>query len=227
MNYKHSLIATIAIVTATVAPAMAQLTNTDFETPVVGAGSFTTYGTGSTAITGWTVVGSDVLLVNTTYGELGQGITSFAAQSGVQSIDVTGAGNTSPNNGITQSFATTPGQGYQIGFFVGRAAGGTNYATPSTVDLSINGGARASFTNSNSTAGAVNWQQFFSTFTATGTTTTVSFLNGTPTTSGGGNNFAGLDNVSIVVVPEPATALLLAVPLALLGGMATRRRVVR
>ena len=50
----------------------------------------------------------------------------------------------------------------------------------------------------------INWQQFSTTFTAVGSSTTIDFLNGTTD-----NNQAGL-NVSLVTVREPCSAVLAA-----------------
>ena len=75
-------------------------------------------------------------------------MNQFNAQSGLNSIDITGAGNTGPTDGIQQSVATTAGHQYALSFYVGRAqtvaGNGTGlvfYNSPATVDLSINGGA--------------------------------------------------------------------------------------
>jgi hypothetical protein len=55
-------------------------------------------------------------------------------------------------------------------------------------------------------------------FTATGTQTTIAFLNETPI----GNNFAGLDNVVLQSIPEPASVILLGSGLA--GFLGLRRK---
>ena len=215
------LLALPALVLTT--PAQAQIFNGGFETPTVPSGGFTQFVGGQT-FGGWTVVGNDILLINTNYGEPGNGVTQFNAIEGVQSVDLTGAGNTGLTDGISQSIATTVGQNYTLSFFVGRASGGGLYATPSTADLSINGGSRLSFTNSSSTANFVNWQQFFSTFTATTASTNITFFNGT---ASGSNNFVGLDNVQIAATsaPEPASlALLFAGGLPALGIVRRLRR---
>lgn len=214
----------ISVLPLFVASARAQIVNGDFETPTVATGAFTQF-IGGSNMGGWTVLGRDVILVETTYSEVSNGINSFSAQSGKQALDITGSGNTGATDGIQQAITTTPGQTYQLSFYVGRASGNSLYATPSTVNLSINGGAVTSFTNASSTAGTVNWQQFFAPFTANGTSTTIAFLNGTSTVANGGNNYAGLDNVSITAVPEAGTfALALAPALGVFGVVIARRR---
>jgi len=52
-------------------------------------GFFTNFLTGSTAITGWTVVGPEVSIVSDTYASLG---FTFPAEDGKQRLDLTGDG---------------------------------------------------------------------------------------------------------------------------------------
>ena len=201
------------------------ISNGSFESPPLSPADAQAFAGGSTSITGWTALGSEVILIETTYGEPGHGMTAFNAQDGSNSIDVTGSGNTGPTDGIEQTIATTPGREYTLSFFVGRAESSNGSATflgPATVDFSLSGGPRIAFTNVNSPpAGFVNWQQFSTTFTASGLNTTISFLNGTSTDRG----YAGLDNVVVteVPLPEPSTGLLFALGLGSLA-LALRKR---
>ncbi|MEP6766564.1 MAG: DUF642 domain-containing protein [Gemmatimonadaceae bacterium] len=208
--------------------AFAQVVNPGFETPAMAAGTFVTY-VGGNNLGGWTVVGNQASQVSTTYTET-NGVNNatllFNAHSGLVSLDLTGNGNTGITNGVQQSLATVLGQNYMLSFWVGRATGNTFYGVASTVDLSINGGSRVSFTNSNSTNNQINWQLFSFGFTATTTSTQVTFFNGTAST---GNNYVGLDDVSIsgpasTVAPEPSSVLLVAAGLAGLGVVARRRK---
>lgn len=64
----------------------ATIVNGGFELPTVTVGAFTAFTTGNN-IAGWTVVGTDVLLIETTYGEPMNSITAFTAASGNQSPD--------------------------------------------------------------------------------------------------------------------------------------------
>ena len=57
------------------------IVNGSFETPVVPVGSFTNFGSGSTGITGWTVIGPEASIVSGTFSQNG---LNFPAQDGVQ-----------------------------------------------------------------------------------------------------------------------------------------------
>jgi hypothetical protein len=189
----------------------ASVNNGSFETPPVGTGSFSNHLGGSTAITGWTVLGSVVTLINESYVE--SSIT-FNAQDGTQWLDLSGPGSNLASNGVTQDVATMIGQPYRISFYVGSATNNVNIFA-STVDLSIAGGPRVSFTNPTAPRNSMDWQLFSVDFVATSDLTNISFFHG----SGLGNNLSGLDNVTLELVPTPGAAALLG-----LGGLVASRR---
>lgn len=66
------------------------VTNGSFETPVAPVGGFLNFTSGSTAITGWTVVGPEASVVNTNYTALG---FTFPAEDGARWLDLTGDGS--------------------------------------------------------------------------------------------------------------------------------------
>ncbi len=188
------------------------VTNGSFEDPAVGAGHFTTYFGGSTSITGWTVLGDRVTVISTSYTE--SGIT-FNAQDGGQWMDLTGPASNSASNGVSQDLATSTGQLYRLSFYVGSATDNSTIFA-STVDLSIDGGARVGFTNPTAPRSTLDWQLFSVDFVATSDLTNITFFNG----SASNNNLAGLDNVTLQVIPGPSAAAIL----GLSGLMASRRR---
>src|SRR5262249_4645160 len=81
------------------------LTNGDFETPDQGNLFSFDILAGSTFITGWTVTQGSVDLTTTA--------CCFPAFSGHQAVDLVGTLST---GGLTQTFATTPGQTYDLTF---------------------------------------------------------------------------------------------------------------
>ena len=122
-------------------------------------------------------------------------------------MDLTGEGNQGTTNGIKQSVATLPGSSYTLTFWVGHqySLAPGYLGGPGAVGLYLNGLSVGSFANSRDTFEDVNWMPFSYTFTASGSQTVSAFLNDTPV----GNNYSGLDNVSLVAdVPEPGSLAL-------------------
>jgi hypothetical protein len=196
-------------------PAQANLlTNGSFETPVVAVGGFLNFLSGSTGITGWTVVGPEASIVSGTFTSE---CCTFPAEDGVQWLDLTGDVSNAVE-GVQQTVATTPGTQYSLSFWVGNIFDpGGIYGTTSTVRVFLGGTLIDTATNSSTTRGTQIWEQFNTSFTATGTSTTIAFINGDPIT----DNSNGLDNVVLLEtgagVPEPGTILLLGAGIAGLG----------
>jgi hypothetical protein len=165
--------------------------NGGFETPDVPVGSFTLFSPGQ-AFTGWKVVGTggNVGIVSDKY--LGDGIT-FNAQAGTQWMDLTGLSNTP--TGIARSIATTPGTEYHLTFWVGNVYDpGGIFGTSSTVKVYVNGSMQLIATNSLQPPNHTQaWKEFALTIKATSSSTTISFINGDPST----DNSDGLDAVQL------------------------------
>jgi hypothetical protein len=198
------------------------LTNGSFETPLVPVGGFTNFGSGSTSITGWTVVGPEVSIVN---GSFVSECCKFPAGDGSQWLDLTGD-VANQVEGVEQSVATVAGKTYDLSFLVGNVFDPRGiYGTTSTVSVLIDGTTLGTFTNScTSCTSTLTWEKFNTSFMASGSTTTVEFLNQDPAT----DNSNGLDDVSLTgatgpSVPEPATLGLLGLGVAGVGLFRRRR----
>jgi hypothetical protein len=198
------------------------LVNGSFETPPVPVGAFTNFNTGSTAITGWTVVGPQVSIVS---GKFTQGGFRFPAQNGAQWLDLTGDG-TNTVQGVSQNVATKVGGAYLLTYFVGNVSGGI-FGKTSTVEVLVNGKPVATSTNSEPGT-TLRWERFSKSFTATSSSTSIEFLNKDPSN----DNSNGLDNVILApkpaaaapaVAPEPATLPLFAAALIALAAARLRK----
>lgn len=188
------------------------VTNGDFETPLVPAGSFTDFAAASPLLTGWTVLGADVAVVSGSY-------PNTPAQSGNQWLDLMGL-DVAGGGSITQTIATTTGQQYNVSFWVGNIT--SLPGTTSTVDFKVNGNLVLSATNSTPNI-VLGWQQFTTSFIATGSSTLIGFFNG-DTYPPDVNN--GLDNIVIEAAntPLPAALPLFASGLGALGWLGWRRK---
>lgn len=101
----------------------ATIVNGGFETPVLAPGTAFRY-FGGQNLGGWTVLGNDVFLLQTTFSQSGFGVPAFTAQEGLNSLDLAGNGNTGGvTNGVQQSLLTNPGDTYRLSFYVGVAKG--------------------------------------------------------------------------------------------------------
>lgn len=196
------------------------IVNPGFEDVAVPFASGTAYGAGNN-IGGWLVVGPGCSVVHTAYSEVNLGINQFNAHGGAQYLDLTGPGNQGTATGVTQSFATTAGTTYLVSWWecvCYSANGSPAYSTASVVDLSINGGARTPYTTTSTSPRGQNlWQQFSTSFVASGASSSVTFYCGDGSLT---NNNMGIDDISVTAVPEPSTVAAMVVGL----GLVVRRR---
>jgi len=226
-RYLSALLAILSliVISSVAAAAPDLLANGSFETPLVPVGGFTNFGTGSTAITGWTVVGPQASVVS---GSFVSECCKFPADDGVQWLDLTGD-LVNQVEGVEQSVATVAGKTYDLSFDVGNVFDPRGaYGTSSSVAVMVNGTSLGTFTNSCTTCtDTLTWENFTTSFVASGATTLVEFLNQDPTT----DNSNGLDKVVLTgaagAVPEPATLSLLALGLAGVGLFRRRRPIER
>jgi hypothetical protein len=219
-----------ALIPCAIAPAAAAnlILDGGFEATPARQGAYGHHAAGSSFDGGhWFVTGVDVLHVDTAYSVGNAPPLTFNAHGGRNSLDLTGTGNSSPQDGIYQDIATVAGQAYTLSFFVGRALStgsvGADYRANATVRVSIDGGPVSEFVNGETIASGIVWKSFDLGFTATDATTRIAFFNGS------GNDYLGLDDVAVDAVgtvPEPTSWALFLTGFAAIGaGLRTRQRV--
>jgi hypothetical protein len=132
------------------------LTNGSFETPIVEAGKFTRFSGGSSSITGWTVVGPEASIVNSTFTSW---LIQFPASDGSQWLDLTGFFSRAVE-GVEQTVPTVAGNAYRLSFEVGNVFDPRGiYGTTSTVAVMVNDMLLGTFTNSCTTCrNALAWK---------------------------------------------------------------------
>ena len=206
---------------ASPAAALNLVVNGGFEADPAPVGGYTVYAGGS-SFTGWSVGGASLAVADSGVHE---GVQYYPSNSERNFVEITGKSNTGSTNAITQTVATVAGQTYALSFFVGNAGPygtyGSNLTLPSTIRVSIDGGALQSFTNADETPIVVNWRPFSLSFVAAGATT-LTFQNGTAN-----DGYAGLDDLSLEAtgtVAEPASWALLIAGFGLTGAAQRRQR---
>jgi hypothetical protein len=217
------LITGLALFLSTQGMAANLFQNPGFESPAI---SPITLGNGSTFLDGWTVsdaacFSNCVSIMDDSYTE---GSLTFRSHSGNQWLDLTGENN-SLTGGITQVVTLTPGQMYNLSFWVGNQDNASGaYPLPSRVQVFANGISLGVGENNDSLTNSATWKQVIFQFTPSATQNAITFQNAT----GLADNMAGLDDVYIDVaqtsVPEPSTVGTGGLALAALAFAATRRK---
>ena len=142
-----------------------------------------------TALDGWTTVANGVEWASVHQLQV-QGLN--ASPDGGGSIDL--AAFTFTNGGIQQSVPTTVGQQYRLFFYGGTSAFDGRSGT-GNVDVAINGQPLASASMTGTSPTAINWQPFSYQFTATSSSTLLTFTN----SQDPWQHFAMLDGVRVHV----------------------------
>lgn len=171
---------------------------------------------GDTTLTGWVPTGSEIAVCTTPNQYL------IIASDGSNFLDIAGYQNTL-NKGVTQTLGgLTIGQQYAFSADLGVSniadcVPGSTCAGPISVLVTI-GDVSQTLTHNSADAG-VQWASYGFTFTADSVGPTLTVV-GADLPAGGA--FIGLDNLTLVTVPEPASVTLVALGAA---GILRRRRI--
>ena len=139
---------------------------------------------GSTAITGWTVVQGDIDYLTT---------SCWTPSDGTRSLDLVGSGSI---GAIQQTSDTIPGATYQVSFDL--AGNPSTFFPPVIKPLTVTVAGTTNnytFNTTGKTPTAMGWATQTFTFVANGPTATINFTSNVGTSSFAG---AALDNVSVV-----------------------------
>jgi hypothetical protein len=211
--FRAALVAALVAISGT---SHAQLINGSFELGSLQVGGFTQEITGTTNMTGWTVIGDNLAWFHGPFG--GQ----LSASDGVKFLDLTYlTAGCAPCGGVEQTFSLMPNTPYTLSFDLGSSS---IFGLPASIEATVISGGTTT-TNFTSTAtGSNNWQTFTQGFTTGPTGSTTIRLIGTSTNA---TEYVGLDNVSVAVIPEPGAMALMLAGLAAVGSVAARRRAPR
>jgi uncharacterized protein (TIGR03437 family) len=189
------IFAIVATATLLATAGMANLlTNGSFETgtytATAGQGG-DSLNVGSTAMTGWTVVGGHPI------AWLPTGAFGGIAESGKYYLDLTGYSDTKPYGGVSQTVNLAAGN-YSLTFYLGQDQSSPIYRGPVSVSVSAGDNSGSVFT---SIVPGDNWQQETLNFSlATAGQTAITIIGNNTV----GGQYIGLDNVDL----EPVGALI-------------------
>jgi choice-of-anchor C domain-containing protein len=175
IEYAIGLVLVMALCVPTLSHAKL-LTNGSFEVgPAIPSGqSYVTVSGSSTAITGWTVTGSTIDVIE----------PGWAVSDGTRAIDLDGAFSI---GGIQQTFATIAGATYIVSFDLS----GNPDGAPQIKQVRVSVGEQQhdfSFDTTGQTRSTLIWQPTSFSFTAPGTSATLSFQSLSPAGNSWGGN---------------------------------------
>jgi hypothetical protein len=201
MKRAHFIIAACLLASAT--PAGANLVrNGGFEEGTFGDGSVRVISPGDSALTGWTINDNPLAWYTNGYEPNPLNPVRIAPNRGNFAVNL-GDGSVREAS-LRQTFAVLPFVEQRVSFWVGNYSGNGG---PVSIGVTIQDGtSNTILLSETATAPATDldstWQEFTYSYTsriADGASNTISF------SEIGGDAYAGLDDVTVVAIPEPST----------------------
>jgi choice-of-anchor C domain-containing protein len=182
------------------------ITNGSFESNGANftSGSFATFAAGSNALTGWTITGDSVDLIN----------AYWTPSQGHFSLDLSGE----YDGAIAQTFTTVIGQKYLVSFDMAGNPADTS-DTIKFLHVGLSQQPLYTFDTAERSLSNMGWRTKSFVFQAVGTQSTLHFAGSQDSAYG-----VALDNISVTAVPEPETFAMLLAGLGLVGVVARRKR---
>ncbi|GFE64150.1 choice-of-anchor C family protein [Litoreibacter roseus] len=187
----------------------ATIANGDFDQPGTFNGGFQTLGAGSTGLSGWTIGGSGIDLIN----------TYWTPQADDYSIDLNAGNAGTISQTITDMIV---GTAYDLTFWMsGNPAGGP---AEKQIDVSVGfSGETFTYDVTGNSRSNMNWEEMTFSFVADSTEALLVFSSGISGAFGGALDSIAISETGVSPIPVPASLPLLAGGLALLG-LARRRK---
>jgi hypothetical protein len=218
-----------ACMLASVSPAAAQIINGSFEEGTFGDGSVREVSRGDTALSGWTVNDNPIAWYTNGYEPNPLRQIGVGPHSGNLAINLCDGSVANACDGsvrpvsLSQTFTILPFIEQQVSFWVGNSRGNGG---PVSIGVTITDGtSNTLLLGETATAPATDldstWQEFTYSYISRipdGTSNTIVF------SEVGGNVYAGLDDVTVLSVPEPSTWALALLGFAGLGMLDLHRR---
>ena len=206
--------AVVAALVAISGTAQAQISNGSFELGSLVVSGFTQEITGSTNMTGWTVIGDNLAWF---HASPQFGLSAAPGDGGVKFLDLTNlAQGCTPCGGVEQVITLLAGS-YFLTFDLGSSS---NFGLPAAIQATVVSGGTTTSNFVSTATGSNNWQTFTLPFTTAGGSATVRLVG----TSTNPTDYVGLDRVAVTPIPEPGALALMLAGLAAVGSVASRRR---
>ena len=203
MTHSRLIALSAFVLVTTISGARANtIVNGSFEDPVIIYPFYENFGPGCSGncapgpgvLPGWTITTNNVDIVSALPGGW-----PAPAKDGNQYLDLVGYGST---GGISQTFATTPGQKYNLSFAYGNNPGSTSFASANVNVTPVSSVVLPALFSANfSTTNDIGWHIFTASFVANSLNTTLSFDE----VVGGNNGGVLLDAINVSATPLPST----------------------